>query len=219
MAPGLSSQCCGKPDNSELAIVSANVRGFHTNIAELTQSVIIKHRADIVFVCETFLDNSVPTSYARIRGYSAWLRKDRSTQGGGVAFCHKESVNVQVVEPPVPVPSELEILTLKIIDSDGKGILCVGCYRPPSQGTTLLDFLTVNLDAMLTASQCNSVVIIGDLNQHRVRDAFDTLLVVHDLHNYVTFPTHCHPTQCGLLLWSRANLFTNEDILNTLNNQ
>ena len=119
----------------------------------------------------------------------------------------------------MPVPSELEILTLKIIDSDGKGILCVGCYRPPSQGTTLLDFLTVNLDAMLTASQCDSVVSIGDLNQHRVRDAFDTLLVVHDLHNYVTFPTHCHPTQCGLLLWSRANLFTNEDILNTLNNQ
>ena len=82
MAPGLSSQCCGKPDNSELTIVSANVRGFHNNIAELTHSVIIKHREDKLFVCEIFLDNSVPTSYTRIRGYSAWLRKDRSTQGG-----------------------------------------------------------------------------------------------------------------------------------------
>ena len=34
------------------------------------------------------------------------------------------------------------------------------------------------------------MVIIGDLNQHRVREAFNTLLVVHDLHNHVTFPTH-----------------------------
>ena len=190
MAPGLSSQRGGKAGNSELKIVSANVRGFHTNIAELSHSVITRHRADVVFVCETFLDDNVPPSYARIRGYSAWLRKDRSTQGGGVAFCHKETINAQVVEPPVPVPSELEILTMKIIDSEGKGLLCVGCYRPPSQGTTLLDFLTVNLDAIMTASQCDSVVIVGDLNQHRVRDAFNTLLVVHDLHNHVTFPTH-----------------------------
>jgi len=190
MAPGLSSQCCVKADNSELTLVSANVRGFHTNIAELTHSVINRHRADVVFVCETFLDDNVPPSYARIRGYSAWIRKDRSTQGGGVAFCHKETVNAQVVEPPVPVPCELELLTLKITDSDGKGLLCVGCYRPPSQGAALLDFLTVNLDSIMTASQCDRVVIIGDLNQHRVRDAFTTLLVVHDLHNRVTFPTH-----------------------------
>ena len=33
-----------------------------------------------------------------------------------------------------------------------------------------------------------------------------------------SLPT-CHPSQCSLLLWSLANLFTNEDIFNTLNNQ
>ncbi|KAG0721908.1 hypothetical protein GWK47_045477 [Chionoecetes opilio] len=89
---------CDKPGSSELMIVSANVRGFHTNIGELTHNVIIKNRADIVFVCETFLDDKVPPSYARVRGYSAWLRKDRSTQGRGVAFCYRETVNVQVDE-------------------------------------------------------------------------------------------------------------------------
>ena len=107
-----------------------------------------------------------------------------------MAFCHKESVNAQVIVPPVPVPEELEILALKVSDSESKGLLCIGCYRPPSQGTTLIDYLTVNLDSMLSASQCESVLIIGDLNQHIVRDAFNTLLVVHDLHNFVTFPTH-----------------------------
>ena len=179
-----------KPASSELKIVSANVRGFHTNIGELTHSVIIKNQADVVFVCETFLDDKVPPNYARIRGYSQWIRKDRSTQGGGVAFCYKETVNLQVVEPQVHVPEVLELLTLKIIDSEGKGLLCVGCYRPPSQGPALLDFLTVNLDTIMMANQCESVVIVGDLNQHIVRNAFNTLLVVHDLHNHVTFPTH-----------------------------
>ncbi|XP_045104363.1 uncharacterized protein LOC123499894 [Portunus trituberculatus] len=122
----------------------------------------------------------------------AWCDDDgkRSTQGGGVAFCHKETLNVQVVEPPTPVPRELELIALKIIDGNGKGLLCVGCYRPPWQGSVLLDYLTENLDTMSTASQCDSVVVLGDLNQHMVQEAFNTLLVVYNLHNHVTFPTH-----------------------------
>ena len=111
--------------------MSANLRGFHTNVGELTRNVIIKNNVDLVFVCETFLDNTVPCTYARVRGYSTWIRKDRCTQGGGVAFCHKESLNVQVVEPPIPVPRDLELIALKVIDGNGKGLLCVGCYRPP----------------------------------------------------------------------------------------
>ena len=107
-----------------------------------------------------------------------------------MAFCYKETLNVQAVVPSVPVPSDPELLTLKIIDSDGKGLLCVRCYRPSLQGTALLDFLTDNLDSLMTKNQCERVVIIGDLNQHIVRDAFNTLLVVHDLHNHVTCPTH-----------------------------
>lgn len=41
-------------------IVSANLRGFHTNVGELTHSFAKVNNADIVFVSETFLDNNVP---------------------------------------------------------------------------------------------------------------------------------------------------------------
>ncbi|XP_045109715.1 uncharacterized protein LOC123503780 [Portunus trituberculatus] len=143
---------------SEVKIVSANLRGFHTNVGEITHNVIIKHRADIAFVCETFLDVSVPVNYVRVRGYSAWQRKDRSTQGGGVAFCYKETLNVKVIEPAKPVPEELELLVLKVTDRNGKGLLCVGCYRPPSQGTLLIDYLTVNIDAMMVANKCENTL-------------------------------------------------------------
>lgn len=129
MASQHTSTRCYKPPNSELTLVSANVRGLHTKVGELTHNVIAMHWADIVFVCETFLDDKVPQKYALMRGYSAWLRKDRSTQCGHVEFCYKDTVNVQVVESPVPVPRELELLTMKITDSD---VLSVGCYRLPS---------------------------------------------------------------------------------------
>ena len=94
-----TSQCYHKPYHSERIIVSVNVIIFQTSLGDLTLSAITRHRADIFF--SPFLDNIVPPVYARIRGYSPWLRKDRSTQGGG-AFCHKETVNVQVVVPPRP---------------------------------------------------------------------------------------------------------------------
>ena len=85
-----------------------------------------------MFVCETFLDDKVLSNYTRVRGYLAGLRKDRNTQVGGVAFCHKETVNVHIVEPHISVPKKLELLILKIIDSNRKDLRCVGCYHPPS---------------------------------------------------------------------------------------
>lgn len=181
---------CHKAGGSEIRIVSANLRGFHTNIGECTHNMIIKNRVDAVFVCETFLDDKVPVNYARVRGYSSWLQRDRSTQGGGVAFCYKETLNVRMIEPPEPGSRELELLALKITDNNGKGLLCVGCYRPPSQGTVMFDYLSANLDAMMVANHCDNVLIIGDLNPNTARQAFNTLLVVHDVQNYVTFPTH-----------------------------
>ena len=119
--------------------MSANLRGFHTNVGELTHNVMIENRADVVFVCETFLDANVLVNYARVRGYSTWNRKDHSTYGGGVAFRYKESLHVQKIEPamPMPVPRELELLLIKFTDNNGKGLLCVGCYHPPLQDTAL----------------------------------------------------------------------------------
>ena len=43
---------------------------------------------------------------------------------------------------------------------------------------------------MMTANKCDSVIIVGDLNQRTVSGAFNTLLVVHNMQNLVTFPTH-----------------------------
>ena len=177
-----------KQFTTEIRIVSANLRGFHTNVGELTHRCVVKTKADIVFVSETFLDERIPWNYAKIPGYSAWIRRDRSTLGGGVALCHKETLHLQIIE--TPIPDGLEIIIFKIIDAHGQGTLCCGCYRPPSQGTALFDFLMDNLDQLMMEHKCEHVVILGDLNQHIVQATFDNLLAVFDLTNHVRFATH-----------------------------
>ena len=109
-------------------------------------------------------------------------------------------MNVHIVEPHMPVPEELKLLLFKITDSDGKDLLCVGCYRPPSPGTALVDFLTENLDPIMIANQYDKVIIIGDINQGIIRDTFNTLLVVHNLHNYVSFPIYISRSSLDLVV-------------------
>ncbi|KAK3857952.1 hypothetical protein Pcinc_035825 [Petrolisthes cinctipes] len=136
----------------------------------------------------TFLDNNVTSGYARIKGYSSWVRKDRSTLGGGVALCFKNSLRVVVLD--TPIPADLEVIIWKVCGDKDIGILCVGCYRSPSQGTALIDYLLTNLDRLMTDHHCNFVIILGDLNQRGIQHSFDSLLAVFNLQNYVTFPTH-----------------------------
>ena len=177
-----------KPATSEVRLISANIRGFHTNVGDLTYQFVTKNKADVVFVVETFLDDTVPDNYARITGFTKWYRKDRNTQGGGVALCYKENLQIQIID--TSTPPGIEIIIFKIIDSDGRGTLCCGCYRPPSQGTQLLDFLSDNLDRLLMDNNCHKIFVFGDLNQRRIQEPFDQLLAMYNLSNFVNFPTH-----------------------------
>ncbi|MPC47476.1 hypothetical protein E2C01_041224 [Portunus trituberculatus] len=151
----------------KLNIVSANIHGFHTNVGELMHRFTLKNDANLVFVRETFLDDRVPATYARVKGYLTWIRKDCSTHDGGLAFC----LSVAVLD--MPIPMELEMILLKLV-----------------WGTALLQFLTDNMDCLLTTHQCENMIILGDLNPHGVQHAFDSLLEVFDLTNPVTFLTH-----------------------------
>lgn len=43
----------------QLVVVSANMRGFRTNVPELTHSYVLKNDVNVVVTVETFLDASV----------------------------------------------------------------------------------------------------------------------------------------------------------------
>lgn len=62
-------------------------------------------------------------------------------------------------------------------------------YRLPTHGAVILNDLTDRSDNVMVAYQCENVIIIGDLNNHIVRDTFNTLVVVHVLKAISHFPS------------------------------
>ena len=173
---------------SSLKILSANVRGFRTNVGELTHATL-KNKADVVVAVETFLNDTCVTSCDRIPGYTHWARRDRaSRQGGGIAVCHRESLQLQQLTPQAP--EEMEAMFFRLLLDDNTAVLLVALYRPQWQGSAPLTFLTEQLDTIMATHDCQNTVIVGDLNQHLVDRAFTELTVVHGLTNHVTFATH-----------------------------
>ena len=69
---------------------------------------MLKENIDIIFVSETFLDESVSPTFATIPGYSRWHRRDRDENGGGVALCFKNGTRVQILDEATP--DNLEII-------------------------------------------------------------------------------------------------------------
>ena len=173
---------------SSMKILSGNIRGFRTNIGELTHNYVLKSHADIVFVSETFLDDQVPHNFATIPGYSPWHRNDRNDRGGGVALCYRAGTRLQILQEGVP--DNLELILFRYFDATGDATLAFGCYRPPWQGTELTNFIRDNLDRLILKYKAKQVIIIGDLNPRSIQSNFDNFLTIHNLTNHVDFPTH-----------------------------
>ncbi|XP_063591346.1 uncharacterized protein LOC134768450 [Penaeus indicus] len=53
-----------------------------------------------------------------------------------------------------------------------------------------MGFLTENLDVLQAQNNCQHLLIVGDLNHHFIQSAYEDLLTVHGLTDYVDFPTH-----------------------------
>ena len=172
-----------------LSILSSNVRGFQTNLGDLTHSFVLPLKPDIIATVETFLNSTVPDNYGKISGYTKWHRNDR-TNGtfGGIAVCFKNSIQAQPLE--VDMPNHLELSFFRLWANSHDAILLCVCYRPQWQGSEPLTFLQDNLDRLLLQFSCKNIIIVGDLNQHLVATAFNELLDIHGLANHVDFPTH-----------------------------
>lgn len=175
--------------SDSLTILSANVRGFQTNIGDLTHSHVIPHNPDIIATVETFLNPTVPENFGQISGFSKWHRKDR-TNGtfGGVAVCFRKALSVQLLE--IDMPDHLELMFFRLWLTTQETVLLCVCYRPQWQGGEPIEFLLNNLDGILHHHTCKNILIVGDLNQHLVARSFEDLLTIHGLNNHVDFPTH-----------------------------
>ena len=79
--------------NHHLTVLSANVRGLHTNLGDLTHNFVLRHHVDIVGVTETCLSGEVEPTFGNIPGYTKWMRKNCEHRvGGDVAACSKHGL-------------------------------------------------------------------------------------------------------------------------------
>ena len=174
---------------AHLCILSANVRGFQTNLGDLTHSHILPNSPVIIATVETFLNSTVPDNFGQIGGYSKWHRRDRlHGTFGGIAVCFRNSLQVQQLE--IDIADHLELMFFKIWTNTLDAILLCICYRPQWQGSVPLLYLQDNLDNILHAFSCKDIIIVGDMNQHLVERSFEDLLTTFGLNNHVHFPTH-----------------------------
>ena len=146
----------------KLDILSANVRGFLTNVGDLTHSFVIKNNIDFVVTCETFLDENVEPTFGKIPGYCHWERRDRQgMQGGGIAVCYKEHLQVQTLT--VNTPSWMEMMFFRVRLANSDSVLICAVYRPQWQGRDPIKYLTEHLDQIMEHHNCQNVLIVGDL--------------------------------------------------------
>ena len=172
-----------------LSILSANVRGFQTNIGDLTHSFIIPRQPDIIVTVETFLTETIPVNYGKVAGYSKWFRRDRKTGNfGGVAACFRNELYIQ--ELNIDIPDHLELMFFRVWVNTSESILLCVCYRPQWQKSEPIDYLYQHLDDIMNRYACKNVIIVGDMNQHLIARSFNEFLTVYGLTNHVNFPTH-----------------------------
>ena len=145
----ISSKAC-KPDNfwlhNSLKLSFRNIWGLHLNFVDC-QSFIESNSPDIIFLCETDLDDWIYSGNFSVGGYLPLIRRDSSTHMCGLAVYVKG------------LPFGHDLSLENSADSD----LCfrltlrhsVSCffflYRSPSSCVrTVYDFISSNIDDVLS---------------------------------------------------------------------
>ena len=152
------------------------------------ECVIKQNEADVVAVCETWFKN-LPDDISLVGGYRCY-RNDRyhakKTKGGGVAVFVREYIKSELASD-IRVPSELEVIWIKITVPTYKFDIYIGCVYFPCKcklETQLQEHLVNTIDSLRSEKNA-SIIILGDFNE------FDTSLVeCHaNMSQLVTFPT------------------------------
>lgn len=133
-------------------------------IAELECS-LSSHKLDIVCLSETWLNHTVPNSFAEIAGYQ-FVRSDRLTKGrgGGIAayISDKYSINTSNFKDINISDNDLECMVIELRLPVSKPIIIILCYKLPSGDSKLaLDKLQSVIDNINSTGE---KFVAGDFN-------------------------------------------------------
>lgn len=173
-----------------LHAISLNARSLVNKVVEL-EEILIGVAPDVMFVTETWFNESILSSEFEALGYIVVARKDRQDtfggRGGGVLILAKETLGCIEV-PIIDVPQVCSVII--------QGVTLVAVYLSPNASDEDRSALNGYL-----ADICDHSIIVGDFNHPHIdwtlmsgRSANDENLLrsIEDayLTQMVDFPTH-----------------------------
>ena len=112
-------------NNNHIKFLLWNARSLNKQITKF-QSYIYAADFDVIAITETWLSDNIYSNEILPNNYNI-IHRDRDTRGGGVLLAVKNSIPFK----QLPVPDEIEIITVEITIQKQIHILCL-VYRPPS---------------------------------------------------------------------------------------
>ena len=122
---------------NRLIFASLNINSIRNKFIMLSD--LVRGNVDVLFVCETKIDQTFPSSQFVIPGFTTPYRLDRTGNGGGVMLYIREDI------PSRRIPSELSVsleCCFVVINQYKKKWLIIGTYNPTE------DMISPHLDVM-----------------------------------------------------------------------
>ena len=122
--------------------------------------MLSNHDIDIVFGCESHIDQSFSSSEILLKNYKI-IRKDRSLGGGGVFIGFKDYLNISEVPE---LAAEAEMIWAKLSTPKQKPLYLCSLYRIPNNDSSSISSLSVSLQKLHQIVPNPEILLSGDLN-------------------------------------------------------
>ena len=194
-------KCPGPWKSREFTIVHQKLRGLKRKL-QLLSLFILKHSIKMFAVSETFMNDSIPSSFVNIPGYNfEW--KDRGSGGAGVGFFVKN--NIVYRRRNDLQTQDIKLLCLEIMSQNSKSIITCVLSRPPNSSKHLSKSFLETFDKQLSniIRENKEVIIVGDINFNYLDESngkqFKELLSLNGFVQAVNGPTRITPNSETLI--------------------
>ena len=210
-----------KPANAQKSprpfnIAFTNIRGLRSNFTDV-ESFLHSSSPDILALCETNLNSSIPSSDFLVPGYLPLFRKDSECHMHGLGLYARESIPLARQPDLEDCREPFMCFRLSLLHSTSYLFFL---YRAPSsQNCSVLDAVSDSIDKALSLHSSANVFVFGDFNvQHRDWLKFSNgtnaagvssynFAIAQSLTQLVDFPTRFSDRQDGNHSSSLLDLF------------
>lgn len=194
----------GPQENNQLGCISichSNIRSLR-NAPEKVDHIFhaLSDKYNIITVSETWLDNSINSSYLIRNGYQLPFRKDRFDNQGYGGVLAWVPTYIAAKRRSDLESYDLEAMWLEVRCHNNKFLLCT-IYRPPNSGNQFWTNLQLSIDSARN-TEVKNIILTGDLNADQGTYSGNKLADFVSVNNFklhINEPTRITPSSSTIL--------------------